>query len=409
LKGLFWKYFFRLLLLAIAAAEWLCTAWLLTGLSGWRAPVWLHVAAPLAIHVFNTALLRSVPPRAGSALTARRIYTGFAFSSVYGLLFLLVLMVAAEFVWAALTVAGFALDRAAFDRGTLAAGTTGLLLIGAAMAHGYTIGQRRVWVNRIEASLPGLPRGLDGFRIAQLSDIHLGPFMSDQDIAGHVELVNRLGVDLIAITGDITDGLEHAPRTFAALAGLRAPAGVLTILGNHDVGTGTEGVKAALARYTDFVVLDDQVHVVEHDGERLWVIGLMDRGLDWARGLRRCPTLERLYATVPSGAPLVVLSHRPDLFPHAAELGCPLVLSGHTHGGQVGLPWSPGRVATLARFMTRWPRGTYRLGRSVLHVNLGLGMTGQPVRVATPREITVLTLRSPALPFADPSTTRIAL
>jgi predicted MPP superfamily phosphohydrolase len=66
-------------------------------------------------------------------------------------------------------------------------------------------------------------------------------------------------------------------------------------------------------------------------------------------------------------------------------------------------------VATLARFMTRWPRGTYRLGRSVLHVNLGLGMTGQPVRVATPREITVVTLRSLALPFAEPGTTRIPL
>lgn len=403
---MFWKYFFRLLLLSIAAAEWVCSAWLLAGLTGWQAPAWLHVAAPLAIHIINTAILRSVPPKAGAGLKLRRVYTGFAFSSVYGLLFLLLLLGVSELIWAALAVAGTAVARGEFRSAVLAAGTVGLLLIGAAMAHGYTRGQRRVWVNAIDVPLPTLPRRLDGFRIAQLSDIHLGPFMSDEAIARHVERVNALGVDLVVLTGDITDGLEHAPRTFAALAGLSAPAGVIAILGNHDVATGTAAVKAALARYTDFTVLDDEVHVIERDGARLWIIGLMDRGLDWARGLRRCPTLERLHAEIPATAPVVLLSHRPDLFPHASELGCPLVLSGHTHGGQVGVRWLPGRVASLARFMTRWPRGTYRLGGSVLHVNLGLGMTGQPVRVATPREITVITLHSPALPFADPGTTR---
>lgn len=409
MKGLFWKYFFRLLLLAIAVAEWLCVAWLLTGLSGWRAPRWLHLLAPLAIHVLNTALLRSVPPKDGLALKTRRIYTGFAFSSVYGLLYIILLLAASELTWAILLLAGFVLDRTDFDTGVLWIGTLGLLAIGVAMAYGYTRGQRRVWVNEIEVPIDTLPQALDGFRIAQLSDIHLGPFMSEADIGRHVDRVNALGVDLVAVTGDITDGLDHAARTFTALAGLRAPAGVIAILGNHDVGTGTAAVKRALARYTDFIVLDDEVHVIERGSARLWIVGLMDRGLDWARGLRRCPTLERLYTTIPPSSPAVVLSHRPDLFPHAAELGCPLVLSGHTHGGQVGVPWSPGRVATLARFMTRWPRGTYRLRRSVLHVNLGLGMTGQPVRVATPREVTVITLRSPALPFVDPSTTRTAL
>jgi len=408
LKGLFWRYFFRLLLLAIAAAEWLCIYWLASGLAGWRAPWWLHVVAPIAIQIVNTAILRSVPPKAGITLKLRRIYTGFAFSSVYGMLFLSLLVVASELVWATASLASIALARSKIDAATGAAGTVGLLVIGAAMAHGYTRGAWRVWINRIDVSMAALPRVLDGFRIAQLSDIHLGPFMSEDDVARHVDRVNRLKADLIVLTGDITDGLDHAPRTFPALAGLNAPAGVIAILGNHDVGTGTEAVKRALAAYTHFTVLDDEVHVVEHRGERLWVIGLMDRGLDWARGLRRCSVLERLHTTVPAGVPLVVLSHRPDLFPHAAELGCPLVLSGHTHGGQVGVPWRPGRVVTLARFMTRWPRGTYRIGGSVLHVNLGLGMTGQPVRVATPREITVVTLRAPALPFVDPATTRNA-
>jgi len=408
LRGLFWRYFFRLLLLAIAAAEWLCVSWLVSGLAGWRAPAWLHIVAPVAIHIVNTAILRSVPPKAGFTLKLRRVYTGFAFSAVYGMLFLGLLVAVSELLWAAASLCGIEPARPVFDAATGTAGTAGLLLIGAAMAHGYTRGAGRVWINQIDVPMTTLPCELDGFRIAQVSDIHLGPFMSEADVARHVDHVNRLGADLVVLTGDITDGLDHAPRTFAALAALRAPAGVVAILGNHDVGTGAEAVKRALTAYTDFTVLDDEVHVVEHRNARLWVIGLMDRGLDWARGLRRCSVLERLHSTVPAGEPLVVLSHRPDLFPHAAELGCPLVLSGHTHGGQVGIPWLPGRVATLARFMTRWPRGTYRIAGSVLHVNLGLGMTGQPVRVATPREITVVTLRSAALPFANPGTTRSA-
>jgi hypothetical protein len=99
---------------------------------------------------------------------------------------------------------------------------------------------------------------------------------------------------------------------------------------------------------------------------------------------------------LPPGAPSILLTHRPDLFEQAAKLGIPLVLAGHTHGGQLAIRLRRGRVASLAHFMTRYPRGTYRRGDSVLHVNLGLGVTAQPIRVASPREITVITLRSPS-------------
>lgn len=394
---LFWRHFFRLLLFVVAAGEWLCVAWLARGLAGVTPPAWTHAAVPLALYLLNTSILRSPPPKAGVPLVLRRVYTAFAFSCVYGLLFLAILGAGAWLAWQLLSLvgAGGALaSEAGFRAGVRAFGTAGLLLIGAAMLHGYTLGQRRVWINEIEVRIAGLPAALDGLRVVQLSDIHLGPLMSGRAMREHVARVNALRPDLILLTGDITDGLDHAEDTFRALAGLSAPAGVVAILGNHDVATGTAAVKATLARYTDFRVLDDELHPVIRGTSRLWLVGLMDRGLDWARGLVRCPTLEKLYATVPPGEAAIVLSHRPDLFPHAASLGCPLVLSGHTHGGQLGLPWAPGRVATLARFMTRWPRGTYRLGGSTLHVNLGLGMTGQPVRVASPREITMLMLRA---------------
>jgi predicted MPP superfamily phosphohydrolase len=411
LKRLFWKHFFRLLLFAVAVAEWVCVTWLLRGLTGLATPAWASFAGPAAIYTVNTAILRSPQPRGRLGLSLRRAYTGFAFSCVYGLLFLVVTVLGARLARAAMTLPAVpSVPAERLAAAVTAFGTGGLLLIGAVMLHGYTRGQRRVWIHRFEVELPALPGALDGFRVVQLSDIHLGPFMTAESIAEHVARVNALRPDLIVITGDITDGLDHAPATFPALARLSAPAGVLAILGNHDVATGTSAVKAALRRYTGFIVLDDENHVLVRGTSRLWVVGLMDRGLDWARGLRRCPRLERLVAQVPAAEPAIVLSHRPDLFPHAVELGCSLVLSGHTHGGQLGVPWMPGRVATLARFMTRWPRGTYRVGSSVLHVNLGLGMTGQPVRVATPREITVITLRAPrarALPFGSEATTTL--
>jgi predicted MPP superfamily phosphohydrolase len=138
-------------------------------------------------------------------------------------------------------------------------------------------------------------------------------------------------------------------------------------------------------------VLRDESAFIERDGARLYIIGLDDRGSDWARGVLHCDELDELHAALPPAAPVVLLTHRPDLFVHAARLGIALVLAGHTHGGQLALSLG-GRAASLARFMTRFPRGTYRQGTSVLHVNLGLGVTGQPVRIASPREITLIRL-----------------
>jgi predicted MPP superfamily phosphohydrolase len=218
--------------------------------------------------------------------------------------------------------------------------------------------------------------------------------MPPEDIARYVARVNALGPDIIAITGDITDGLSHADDTFPELAKLDAPLGVFAILGNHDFYTGADDVTATLARHTRFHVLRDAVVPVDRDGARLYVVGLDDRGMDWARGVRHCDELEHIMAALPPLAPTLLLTHRPDLFVHAARLGIPLVLAGHTHGGQLALPWGGNRKPSLARFMTRFPRGTYRLGRSVLHVNLGLGVTGLPIRLSSPREITVIRLVS---------------
>jgi predicted MPP superfamily phosphohydrolase len=398
LTRLFWRNFFSLVLVFVAVAEWVCVAWLVATLAGARFATPVHVAGPLLVYVLNRLIvIRPVTSTASRRL--RRVYTGVAFASMFGFVFLLIVVLAWGVARTGLEVVDLATGRdgmptQALARVALAIGTGGLLAIGATIAYGYGIGIRKLWTNVFEVPIPGLDPRLDGMRVAQISDIHLGPYMPPERIAAYVERVNALAPDLVVITGDITDGLDHAPATFPALAKLRAPLGVVSILGNHDVYAGADDVTRALERYTDFIVLRDETTSVERDGARLHIIGLNDRGMDWARGVRHCAELDQLSSALPPSASAILLSHRPDIFDHAARLGIPLVLAGHTHGGQLALPWRGGRRASLAHFMTRYPRGTYRANGSFLHVNLGLGITAQPIRIASPREITLITLRS---------------
>jgi predicted MPP superfamily phosphohydrolase len=240
--------------------------------------------------------------------------------------------------------------------------------------------------------VPGLPPALAGLRIVQLSDLHIGAYLGREELVEHVRRVNALAPDLICITGDLVDRPETCPLAFPTLAGLRARYGVLVILGNHDVYAGADTVTEALRRLTPFTVLRNARTEVRVDDTTLPVLGLDDLGLDWARGVREHPALADLAATVPAGQPFLVLSHRPDCFPQAARLGASLVLSGHTHGGQLALPGFSGR-RNLAQFITTFDRGVYRAGEAVLYVNRGLGFTGQPVRLFTSREIACLELR----------------
>jgi predicted MPP superfamily phosphohydrolase len=281
-------------------------------------------------------------------------------------------------------------------------GTAALFAVSAALAHAYGPGQRDVRLVEFEVPLPGLDPLFDGFRIVQLSDIHLGNFMDGEELAPHVERVRALDADLVCITGDICDGLHHAPATLPVLGRLRAREGVVAILGNHDVYTGADAVTEALHSWCNrergegdapLVVLRNERLLVERGSARLHVLGVDDAGATWARGVREHDALEPLAASVPAGEPTVLLSHRPDLFPQAVALGIGLVLSGHTHGGPLARPWPGKRPVSLARVISDYPRGNYREGSSLLHVNLGLGVTAQPVRLFSPREITLITLR----------------
>lgn len=398
LKRAFWRSFFRLVVFTGALAQWACVAWVLVVVLGLAVPWEFHVTAPLLLHTMNRRLMGG--PRPGSAAARRslwmRVYIGVVFTSLFGLGVLLINGVLWTMVAAALGAAsklGAPVAAADVVGAASATGSLALLVTSSLIAWGYGPGQRHVRIVDLEVEIPRLAQAFDGFRLAQISDIHLGGYMDDESLSSHVARVNSLGVDLVCITGDITDGLDHAPRTFPILGGLDAPCGVAAILGNHDVYTGADAVTAELRRLTRFRVLRDEALVIERNGARLHVLGVDDAGLDWTRGVREHEALPPLVARVPEGEAMVLLSHRPDLFAQAAGFGIGLVLSGHTHGGQLALPWPVQRPSSLARFISDYPRGTYRIGAATLHVNLGLGVTGQPVRLFSPREITRVTLR----------------
>ncbi len=231
----------------------------------------------------------------------------------------------------------------------------------------------------------GLPAAFEGYRIAQMSDLHCGPFAGAARVAGWVVAVNRLNADLIAVTGDlIASGSTFVPVVAAALGALRAPDGVFASMGNHDYFTDGESLVVELER-AGLMVLRNRGVDVSRGESVLHIAGVDDTWTGRA-------DVARALADRPSGAPVVLLAHDPALFPEAVKHGVDLTLSGHTHGGQLGLPLFARKI-NLARLMTRFTSGFYRAGGATLYVNRGLGTTGPPVRLGVPPEIAVFTLR----------------
>lgn len=398
----FLRNFFNLLLAFIAVSQW-ATLWWTFG--GAALPPWVHALGAAAFYGLNALFVRG--PAAGrfgrrpppSSLVVR-VYFGFAFASVFAFAFLLLAgagFAAWNGIGAALAAQGAlplaipAAENAVFRVVTLA----GFGVVGLTFVYGYTLGQRRLRVREIAVPIRGLPAELAGVRIAQISDVHMGQNLDPEQLAGYVARINALDADLVCVTGDMIDSPRADMDLFLPIfAGLRARHGVYAILGNHDHTSGAERVAAALRRHTAITLLRDAHLPVPVRGAELHLIGLDDRGLDWARGLTHDPKLDELAARVPAGAPAVLLNHRPDLFAHAAALGIPLTLSGHTHGGQIAMPWPTGRYMNPSRFITRFDRGLYEQDGCFLYTNCGLGVTAQRVRICTPREISVFRLEA---------------
>ncbi len=254
-------------------------------------------------------------------------------------------------------------------------------------AYGVLYGRLNLDITRPRVPLRRLPRAFEGFRIAQLSDIHIGPYMSEDQIRKYVEIANELKPDLAVLTGDfITWDRETQQPVVAALAGLKAPFGVFACLGNHEAWSGVNDSITLLFEQAGVRMLRQARAGIARGSDALNLIGVdAELGRHMPRSLRGVENLMR------PDSVNILLSHYPYNFPDAAELGIDLTLSGHTHGGQVALDFIS-RNAAPSRMISPFVAGWYRESGALLYVNRGIGTIGVPMRIGAPPELTIFEL-----------------
>ena len=278
-----------------------------------------------------------------------------------------------------------------------------------AAIYGYTRERLRFEIVRVDVPIANLPAALNGFRIVQLSDIHIGDFMPREEVRRAVYMANTLEPHLAVITGDfLTSEGDPLSECIAELSRLKASLGVWGCNGNHEIYADAEDAAEALFQDHGMKLLRHTAAQLNWNGENLNLIGV-----DYQRDIHLTgpvlPTLSGVESLVRQDMINILLSHNPNTFYRAAALGIELSLAGHTHGGQINVEildhsWSP------ARFMTSFIAGLYQLPMSqvaklfggasnrpaFLYVNRGLGTLGIPARVGATPEITLLTLRREA-------------
>ena len=273
----------------------------------------------------------------------------------------------------------------------------------AAGAYGMIFERVDLQTTRQRIRLARLPRALDGFRIAQVSDLHIGPFMSEAEIRRVVSITNQLKAELIVLTGDfVTWDASTQGAVVNALAGLKASRGIFGCLGNHELWTGTQDSITRLFATADIPILRQERVSIAAGGsgnpareDSLNLIGV-DYQTHTSLASRRERGFVRQYLAgvdrlVQPDSVNILLSHNPNTFDRAAELGIDLSLAGHTHGGQVSLEFvHPG--ISPSRLITPYLRGWFQKGDAQLYVNRGIGTIGVPIRIDAPPEITLFEL-----------------
>lgn len=264
----------------------------------------------------------------------------------------------------------------------------------AVSGYGVLLERRQFSIEQFDIAISRLPESLSQLRIVQLTDLHAGPFMSREDLRQYADAVNELQPDLIALTGDFVTGeLDEADICADGLAALKARFGVFACMGNHDI------YARADARLTQLFAKHG-IHTLRNDGVtlstaagKISVLGIEDLRLGR-------PDLAGAWRALDDdpGELKILLSHRPEIFPLAAEAGIDLVVSGHYHGGQVKL-YAGSQSPSVARILTPYAEGLYRLRpanserAAHLFVGRGIGTSGLPIRVNCPPQIAQLTLR----------------
>lgn len=243
------------------------------------------------------------------------------------------------------------------------------------------------WLDVVEVDVPlrKLPDSFAGFTIAQISDIHFGPLVTPEDIEPALEAVLGFDADAIVITGDLVSRLNHgeADMIVHALRRLHARHGVFAILGNHDWWEGASTVTEAL-RSAGVTVLANRHHVLQRDGQSLYLVGLDDV---WCNK----HDLARALTGIPPSAAVVALVHEPDYADTVAnDPRVILQFSGHSHGGQVRVPFGGG--VWYPPWARKYPCGLYHIRDLTLYTNRGVGMVSWQLRLACRPEVTLFRL-----------------
>ena len=261
------------------------------------------------------------------------------------------------------------------------AGALGLSLSGYALYEGL----RDVQVKHTKITLNKLANELDGFRIVQLTDVHIGPTIGRDFTEGLVEKVNALAADIVVITGDLVDGsVSEIGENVAPLINLEAKEGVFFVTGNHEYYSGADQWLEFLPSLNIRCLRNERVQI-SRGASSLDLAGIDDSDADkFGHGA----DLPRALSGRDTSNPVVLLAHRPRAFPQAKEHGVDLQISGHTHGGQI---WPFGYIT---RLVEPFILGLHKRDDSQIYVSCGTGYWGPPMRLAAPAEIALLELKS---------------
>ncbi len=340
--------------------------------------IWITTAIGIYFN-FNTAQAAAwVPAPLHAFLSATEILWGFTSAMV------IAIYLASRFVLRRLP-AHFSPARRQWMTATA---TVAMAAPVAATAFGALIERTNFHVKEIDFPVPNLHPDFEGLRVAQVSDLHVSPYLSVRDAARAVDMANELKPHLTLVTGDlISEAGDPLDATIAELARLRADMGVLGCLGNHEIYADCEDYVTEQARRFGIEFLRMETRQLRRGNGTLNVAGVdfqpfrdKDRYLIGADKL-----------IVPGMANLL-MSHNPDVFPVAVRQGFDGVISGHTHGGQVTVEILR-QTLNLVRFFTPYVVGLYRRDGRSCYVTPGIGTIGMPVRLGAQPEITLLRLR----------------